>query len=85
MRFPLDENVHRRLAPFLRERSHDVTLSPKGLSNGRVLAFPIPEKRIPCTEKNIPKPLSRLAGNLSGRSQTETGTHDTDNKHKYHG
>ena len=44
MRFTLDENVHRGLIPFLKQRDHEVIASPKGLSNGKVLAYAVSHK-----------------------------------------
>jgi predicted nuclease of predicted toxin-antitoxin system len=46
MRFLLDENVHRGLLSFLTSLGHDVELSPKGLSNGKVFALANSEKRV---------------------------------------
>ena len=46
MRFLLDENIHRGLLAFLTELGHDVQLSPKGLSNGKVFALAASERRI---------------------------------------
>ena len=38
MRFLIDENVNRRVLSFLVELGHEAKSSPKGLSNGSVLA-----------------------------------------------
>ena len=46
MRFLLDENIHRGLLAALASLGHDATVSPKGLSNGRVLALAVAEDRI---------------------------------------
>jgi predicted nuclease of predicted toxin-antitoxin system len=50
MKFVLDENADRRLAPFLRDLGHDVTVIsqdyPSSLSDSEVLAIAIREKRI---------------------------------------
>ena len=46
MRFLLDENIHHGLLSFLASLGHDATLSPKGLSNGAVLALAKSEARI---------------------------------------
>lgn len=46
MRFLFDENVHRGLLSVLTALGHDVQLSPKGLSNGKVLALAVSEHRI---------------------------------------
>lgn len=46
MRFLLDENVHRGLLVFLKEQGHEAALSPKGLSNGNVMALAVSEGRI---------------------------------------
>ena len=46
MRFLLDENVHNGLMPFLAGLGHDAKLSPKALSNGKVLELAIAENRI---------------------------------------
>ena len=45
MRFLIDENVHRGLLSFLSGLGHDAKLSPKGLSNGKVLTLAVSEKR----------------------------------------
>jgi len=37
MKFLLDENVNRGLAPFLLELKHQVKFVPKGIKNGQVL------------------------------------------------
>ena len=46
MRFLLDENVHQGLVAFLAELGHGVVITPKGLSNGRVLAKAVSEESI---------------------------------------
>jgi predicted nuclease of predicted toxin-antitoxin system len=46
VRFLIDENVHRKLLPFLKKLRHDASLSPKGLTNGEVLRLAIEERRI---------------------------------------
>jgi predicted nuclease of predicted toxin-antitoxin system len=46
MRVLLDENIHRGLLSFLTSLGHDAQLSPKGLSNGKVLALAVSENRI---------------------------------------
>ena len=50
MKFLLDENVDRRLAPFLREKGHDVTIVgedyPASIKDHQVLALATHEQRI---------------------------------------
>jgi predicted nuclease of predicted toxin-antitoxin system len=46
MRFLLDENVHHGLLGFLTSLGRETKLSPKGLSNGKVLELAIHEERI---------------------------------------
>jgi len=46
MLFLLDENAHWGLKAFLAQLGHDVELSPKGLTNGKVLALAISKKRV---------------------------------------
>ena len=50
MKFLLDENVERRLAPFLQELGHDVTVVgvdyPSSLSDHEVLVIAYKERRI---------------------------------------
>ena len=41
MKFIIDENAHHGLVPFLKELKHTAEISPKGLSNGQVLAVAI--------------------------------------------
>lgn len=45
-KFLLDENVRIELYKFLQEKGVDIKLAPKGLSNGRLAAFCMSEKRI---------------------------------------
>ena len=52
MRFLLDENVHRKLVPFLTGLGHEVTRSPKGLSNGAVFAHATSDRRALVTHDN---------------------------------
>ena len=46
MKFIIDENAHHGLVPFLDELKHDGEISPKGLSNGEVLAAAISKNRV---------------------------------------
>ena len=46
MRFLLDENVHKGLFKFLKERDHDVIISPKRTSDFNVFQQCIKEERI---------------------------------------
>ena len=46
MRFLLDENVHRGLVSFLNGLGHDAVASPKGLTNGAVVAAATAEQRV---------------------------------------
>ena len=46
MKFLLDENVPRGLAPFLLELNHQIKFVPKGIENGQVFKLAISKKRI---------------------------------------
>ena len=46
MRFLIDENVHRGLVSLVARAGHDAKPSPKGISNGRVLALAVSQKRV---------------------------------------
>jgi predicted nuclease of predicted toxin-antitoxin system len=46
MKFLIDENVHRGLFFFLKEKGYDVKLCPKGITNGAVFRFSLDENRI---------------------------------------
>ena len=41
MKFLLDENVPRGLAPFLLELNHQIKFVPKGIENGQVFKLAI--------------------------------------------
>ena len=46
VKFLLDENVHRKLETFLRLKSYDVKIAPKGFSNGKLSDLSKFEERI---------------------------------------
>ena len=46
MKFLLDENVHHGLIKVLKRLGHEARLSPKGFTNGKVLALAISKKKI---------------------------------------
>jgi predicted nuclease of predicted toxin-antitoxin system len=46
MKFLIDENVHRGLFFFLKEKGYDAKLCPKGIMNGQVFRLSLSEKRI---------------------------------------
>ena len=57
MRFLIDENVNHRVLSFLSGLGHEAKLSPKGLSNGKVLAAAHREKSILIThDKDFANP-----------------------------
>ena len=65
MRFLIDENVHQGLVSFLLKLGHDAKLSPKGLSNGKVLALAVSEKRVLVTH-DTDFTASTIAANHEG-------------------
>jgi len=46
MNFLLDENVHHGLIPIMKKMGHHVQIPPKGITNGKVTALAVIEKRI---------------------------------------
>ena len=46
MKFLIDENVHHGILRVLSRLGHDAKSSPKGISNGKVLALAVSEKRV---------------------------------------